>query len=264
MIPISECFIQLQISKKLFRDRVIMIQNLKYKCILGHVLHRVYRFGIGCSTTGRLYITINGKSPILKTEGKITLPPMSNSVISVKMPPLCNTNDVYELNCNTFQLPEGVILLDILHKVNHKTPQYLNIRTLNTSNSFYSISRCSPLATLVLVGKCEEIQEVSWNQVQCNNAKLLPEILEGNSLELEHNTKSHLRSILDADIPEEARVQLQELLDWKYINIISQAVMDIGRTNLIELDIPSEGPLIASKPCTMPLKYHKFIDHKIK
>ena len=61
---------------------------------------------------------------------------MSVSVISVKLPPLLNTNDVYELNFNTFQLPEGVIPLDIPHKVNHKTPQNLNIPILNTNNSF--------------------------------------------------------------------------------------------------------------------------------
>ena len=77
------------------------------------------------------------------------------------MPLLCNTNDVYELNLNTFQLPEGVILLDILHKVNHKTPQDLNIPIFNANNSFCSISISSPLVILVLAGKCEEIQEVS-------------------------------------------------------------------------------------------------------
>ena len=53
--------------------------------------------------------------------------------------------------------------------------------------------------------KCEGIQELGWNQVQCNTAKLLPEILEGTSLQLERDTKSPLRSIPDADIPEEAR-----------------------------------------------------------
>ena len=40
--------------------------------------------------------------------------------------------------------------------------------------------------------------------------------------------------------------------------------MDIGRTNLIKFDIPTEGPPIASKPYMVPLKYHKFTDHKIK
>ena len=149
---------------------------------------------------------------------------MSISVIIVKIPPL-----------------------DILHKVSHKTqntrhktPQYLKIPLLNTNSSSSSISRCSPLATLALAGKCEEIQGVSWNQVQCNNAKLLLGILEGTSFQLEPDTKSPLRSISETNIPEEARAQLQELYDLKYINITSiVCTMDIGRTNLIDLDIPT-------------------------
>ena len=40
--------------------------------------------------------------------------------------------------------------------------------------------------------------------------------------------------------------------------------MDIGKTNLIKLNIPVEGPLIASKPYMVPLKYCQFIDHEIK
>ena len=60
-------------------------------------------------------------SHILKTKGKITLPPVSVLVIGIKMPTLCNTNHVYELNFETFQLSEGVILLDVLHKVDCKT-----------------------------------------------------------------------------------------------------------------------------------------------
>ena len=43
-----------------------------------------------------------------------------------------------------------------------------------------------------------------------------------------------------------------------------QTAMDIGRSNLIELDILTEGPSIASKPYMVPLKYHEFIDHDIK
>ena len=129
-----------------------------------------------------LQITNN---PTRKTKGKITLPPMPVSVIGVKTPTLCNTNSAYELNFDTFQLPGGVIPLDILHRVNHKTPQNLNIPILNTNNRFCSISRNSPIATLVPAGKCEGIQEVSWNQVQFNTTQLLAEIPKGTSLQLE-------------------------------------------------------------------------------
>ena len=107
---------------------------------------------------------------------------MSISVISVKTSPLHNTSNIHELNFSTSKLPEGVIPLDVVHRVDHKTPGYLNIPVLNTNHSSCSIPRSSPIVTLALAGKCKEIQEVGWNQVQCNTAELLQKILEGTSL----------------------------------------------------------------------------------
>ena len=76
------------------------------------------RFGTGYSSTGRHYITTNGEmiaqsisqattNPILKTKGKVTLPPMSVSVLEIKMSVIPNTNNLYELNFDMFQLLEG-------------------------------------------------------------------------------------------------------------------------------------------------------------
>ena len=131
---------------------------------------------MGYSSTGKHYKMVNGKmiteaisqvtdNSIFKTKGKIILPPMSASIICVKMPLLCNTNNMYELNFSTFQLPEEVIPLDIIHRVDHKMPQYLNILMLNTTYSSYSIPRSSSVATLTMAERCEEIQEVGWDQV---------------------------------------------------------------------------------------------------
>ena len=72
------------------------------------------------------------------------------------------------------------------------------------------------------------------------------------------------RSIPDADIPQEARNRLMELFDAKYTSIVSKSAVDIGKTNLTELDILTEGPLIASKTYTVPLKYREFVNHEIK
>ena len=83
-------------------------------------------------------------------------------------------------------------------------------------------------------------------------------------MQLEPDTNSSLRLIPDADIPEETRVKLQDLLNRKYIHIMSQNVTDIGRANLIELDILMEGPTIESKLYTILLKYQEFVDHEIK
>ena len=45
-------------------------------------------------------------SPKLKTKGKVMLPLMSVSVVGVKMPEVPDINSLYELNFDTFQLPE--------------------------------------------------------------------------------------------------------------------------------------------------------------
>ena len=113
-------------------------------------------------------------------------------------------------------------------------------------------------------GKCEEAQEVSWSRLQCDTSKLLPQIPQHTSLQLEPDNKSLAISIPDVNIPKEARTKLKELLNKKYLQIISQGAMGIARTNLIKLDIPTEGPPITSKLYTAMLKYHEFIDHEFK
>ena len=84
---VGKCFVHLQIRKRVFRDRVVVIKNLRCKYILGQVLHRSYQFSTWYSTTGKHYITINGQViaqsilqtldyPIIKTKGMVTMPPI--------------------------------------------------------------------------------------------------------------------------------------------------------------------------------------------
>ena len=174
----------------------MVINNQRCKYILGPVLHRLYQFGTGYLTTDRHYITINGQVivqsvsqpvdyPTIKTKGRVTLPPVSVSIIEVKTPKWTITTNLYEINADTFQLPEGIILLDVLHRVDHKTPQHLNIPVLNTNNVPWSIGKNTPFTTIHPVGKCEEAKEVSWNNFQCDTSKVLPQILQNTSLQLE-------------------------------------------------------------------------------
>ena len=157
-----------------------------------------------------------------------------------------------------------MFLLDILNRVNHKTQQYLNVPVLNTNTVSCSIGKNMPLVFMHPVGTCKEVQEVSWNNLQCKTSKLLLQIPHHTRLQLEPDSKGLSRSVPDVDFPEEARINCRDLLERKYLNIISQNVMDIGKTNLIELNILMEGQPIASRPYTVPLKCSKFIDHKIK
>ena len=75
------------------------------------------------------------------------------------------------------------------------------------------------------------------------------------NLQLEPDTPIVSKSIPDADIPVITKQWLQKLLNVKYNSTASKSAADIGRTNLIELDILTEGPPVASKSYTIPLKY---------
>ena len=54
------------------------------------------------------------------------------------------------------------------------------------------------------------------------------------------------------------------MLTSKFSNIISKSPTDFGHTNLVEMDLPTTGPPVSSKPYTIPLKYQSFIDEEIR
>ena len=119
---------------------------------------------MGYLTSGRHYITCNGEmlvqsclqlttNPILKAKGKIKLLGSSISVIEVRTPKIPDPNNIYELDFNTFQLPKRVILLDMMHHMDHKMPQTLKLPILNINNSISNLGKNSPTATLVPAGR---------------------------------------------------------------------------------------------------------------
>ena len=94
--------------------------------------------------------------------------------------------------------------------------------------------------------------------------ELLPVMLHTN-LHLDAEKPKQLEiSTPDAEVPKEALLELQHFLEAKYSSIVSMSATDIGRTNIIELDIPTEGPPIACKPYSIPLKYQDFVDQEIE
>ena len=117
--------------------------------------------------------------------------------------------------------------------------------------------------------RCEWVQEVKWLEVMqepnlTNNPMLLPEIPSATNLQLKPDTNDVVKSIPDVVIPDVTRRRFQQLLDVKYNSIVSKSAADIGRPNLIEMDIPTDGPPVASKPYTVQLKYREFVEHEIK
>ena len=99
----------------------------------------------------------------------------------------------------------------------------------------------------------EEVLDKQKTQEQLYD--LLPEMPQTN-LELEADKPNHPEiSMPNADVPEKALNELQHLQEAKYSTIVYKSAIDIGRKNLIELDIPTEGPPIPCKPYSIPLKY---------
>ena len=79
------------------------------------------------------------------------------------------------------------------------------------------------------------------------------------SFQLEHSNTKHSVVLQNAHIPQEAKEMLSSLLEGEYSSIISKSSMDVGRTSLFQMDIPTVGPPIAYKPYPIPLKYLKFM-----
>ena len=95
-------------------------------------------------------------------KGKIILKPNSISVIAVKTPKVPDTNILYEVD-SEFQLPEGIIPLDVLHKVDHKMPRELNIHRLNISSNSLSTNKNTLIGTLTPATKVENICSINWS-----------------------------------------------------------------------------------------------------
>ena len=63
----------------------------------------------------------------------------------------------------------------------------------------------------------------------------------------EHNNLKQSIILQDATIPKKAKDELSSLLVGDYDGIDSKSQMDVGTTNLFQIDIPTMGPPIAHK-----------------
>ena len=79
-----------------------------------------------------------------------------------------------------------------------------------------------------------------------------------------HNNNKSPLQLQDANVPLEIQGKLHTMLTRTFTGIISKSPADFGRTNLIEMDHPTTGPPVSTKPYTIPLKYKAFFDDEIK
>ena len=134
------------------------------------------------------------------------------------------------------------------------------------------------LGSIIQIHDVDSIQEVSWKKIQDakneaigNTAwdqqtqKLLPTFPKCSNFQLHTNDNSKPAVMLqDANIPQDARDRLNHMINTQIACIMSQSTADFGRTNLVEMDLPTTGLPVASKPYTIPLKYKSFVDDEIK
>ena len=243
------------------------------------------------STLGRHFISLNGEmivqsvssittQPIIKCKSRTCLKACVVTIIAVQTPPNLDPHKLYECG-EKLPLPEGVIALELQHKFDHKMPLELKIPLLTTNKRDACITKNTAIMTLQATNKVQDIFCLEWRkwddtqepvvpeashleETKQSHKSLLPPVPEA-SLQIEADKKDHQRvKMLEAYVPEEAKEKLSMLLKGKYNDIVSKSATDIGRTKLIELDIPTEGPCVSCWPYSIPLKYRDFMDEEIQ
>ena len=289
LIPIGECFVDLKMGNRILRDRTIIIKNLSRDYIIGIAIQCANKMLIVFSTLGRHFILLNGKmnvqsvslittQPIIKCKSRTYLQAYAVTIISVKTPPNFDLQNLYECG-GGLQLPEGGVTPKVQHKLDHKMPLELKIPLLNTNKFDVYITKNTSIMTLHETCEVQDICNIEWErrvdtrgrvpEVTCpesirQNKDLVPPMPESN-LQIDTNKKDYERiKMPEADVPDEAKRKLNTLLEGKYSDIVSKSATDIGRTNLIELDIPTEGPCVSCRPYSIPLKYRDFVDEEIQ
>ena len=118
--------------------------------------------------------------------------------------------------------------------------------------------------------KVQNVYSLIHHDVKANvkaqpSTTLLPAFPKGSSLTTHtHNSNKSPLWLQDANVPLEIQHKLHTMLTSAYTGIISKSPADFGRTNLIEMDLPTIGPPVSTKPYTIPLKYKSFINDEIK
>ena len=107
----------------------------------------------------------------------------------------------------------------------------------------------------------DSIHNVSWEKIQTTKnkepgttsqnslyQKLLPAFLEQSNFQIHANDDSKPGvKLQDADIPQKVKHQLNEMLNTEFTCIVSTSFTDFGRTNLVEMNLPTTGFPVTSK-----------------
>ena len=124
------------------------------------------------------------------------------------------------------------------------------------------------LGSLTRMSNVDSIQNISYMKMQSTSDKacdktlqqpqiqyLLPVFPEQSSFQTHrHDNNKPPIKLQDANVPPLIQNKLNAMLNNKFTCILSKSPTDFGRTNLVEMDLPTIGPPVATKPYTIPLK----------
>ena len=244
-----------------------------------------YRISCTWNREGKHFLTIKNKFLALRitpqvskqlviTKGQCTLQNRSITWILVKTPRNIQVNSLFKITLDQ-QLPKGLIPLDVLHNIQHKQPQEILIPILNTMNSVVKLQKNTVIGSITKLDNAEYLQHICSPQANYNKAHdnshplleakpLLPVFPDSSSFQTHaHNSNKLPIQLQDANVPLEIQHKLNTMPTSKFTGIISKYPADFGRTNLIEMDLPTTGPPVSTKPYTIPLKYKSFVNEEI-
>ena len=110
-----------------------------------------------------------------------------------------------------------------------------------------------------------KVTNILWtSDGMANQPTELPCMLPDSSLQPELRKIKHCIVLEDAHMLQNANDELASLLEGEFNSIIPKSPIDMGRTNLFQMDIPTAGPPVAGKPCPILVKYQKVVNKEIK
>ena len=147
------------------------------------------------------------------------------------------------------------------------------IPLLNIVNSVVKLLKNTILGSIAKVDNAESIQNVYSllhhnvkAHVKTQPSRLLLPVFPSHCsfTTHAHDINKSPMQLQDANVTSEIQHKLHTMLTSKFAGIISKSPADFGRTNLIEMDLPTTGPPVSIKPYTIPLKYKSFVNDEIK
>ena len=149
--------------------------------------------------------------------------------ISIHTPQNLNNNSIFEISLDR-QLPTGMLSLGVLHNINNKQPQEINISLLNVANSDIKLPRNTVLGSLTRVSNVGSVQNVTYMKTQstsdkaCNETlqqlqvqSLLPVFQEKSSFQTQsHDNNKPPIKLQDTNVPLLIQNQLNAMLNNKF------------------------------------------------